>query len=116
MNRITAGQKVPQGRLSHLGIQVSSTEDVFKVKQYWEELGLSARDEIGVSCCYAIQDKYLSVKSISCSRIEKYGPFKLHLGCKIIAINPAGNGIEITGIRTVIELNGKFKLYHLRRE
>ncbi|MBL0262518.1 MAG: VOC family protein [Leptospiraceae bacterium] len=52
-----AGQKVPQGRLSHLGIQVSSTEDVSKVKQYWEELGLSARDEIGVSCCYAIQDK-----------------------------------------------------------
>ena len=62
------------------------------------------------------KDKYLSVKSISCSRIEKYGPFKLHLGCKIIAINPTGNGIEITGIRTVIELDGKFKLYHLRRE
>ncbi len=51
------GQNVPQGRLSHLGIQVNSTEDVLKVKQYWEELELSARDEMGVSCCYAIQDK-----------------------------------------------------------
>jgi hypothetical protein len=52
-----AGQNVSQGRLSHLGIQVGSTEDVLKVKQYWEELGLTARDEMNVSCCYAIQDK-----------------------------------------------------------
>lgn len=63
-----------------------------------------------------LKGKFLTVKSISCSRLEKYGPFRLHLGCKIIAINPIGNGIEITGIRTVIELNGKFKLYHLKRE
>ncbi|HMW07997.1 MAG TPA: ArsI/CadI family heavy metal resistance metalloenzyme [Leptospiraceae bacterium] len=52
-----SGKNVPHGALSHLGIQVSSTEDVLKVKKYWEELGLTARDELGVSCCYAIQDK-----------------------------------------------------------
>lgn len=63
-----------------------------------------------------LKDKSLSVKSIACNRMEKYGPFKLHLGCKILAINPAGNGIEISGIRTVIELDGKYKLYHLKRE
>ena len=48
---------VPHGALSHLGIQVSSTKDVLTVKQYWEELGLTARDEMNVSCCYAVQDK-----------------------------------------------------------
>lgn len=63
-----------------------------------------------------LKNKFLSIKSIYCSRIEKYGPFTLHLGCKIIAINPVGNQLEINGIRTVIELNGKFKLYHLKRE
>ncbi|MBP7282811.1 MAG: hypothetical protein KBA66_14610 [Leptospiraceae bacterium] len=63
-----------------------------------------------------LKGKYLSVKSSSCGRVEKYGPFKLHLGCKILAINPAGNGFEISGIRTVIELDGRFKLYHLKRE
>lgn len=63
-----------------------------------------------------LKDKYLSIKNIKCSRIEVYGPFKLHLGCKILATNPAGNGLEINGIRTVIELNGKYKLYHLKRE
>lgn len=52
-----AGETVPQGRLSHLGIQLNTTEDVLKVKEYWEESGLIARDEMNVSCCYAIQDK-----------------------------------------------------------
>ena len=52
-----AGKSVPHGALSHVGIQVSSTEDVLKIKEYWEQQGLTARDEMNVSCCYAIQDK-----------------------------------------------------------
>lgn len=44
-------------RLSHLGIQVASTEDVLAIKQRWETAGLSTRDEMQTSCCYAIQDK-----------------------------------------------------------
>jgi hypothetical protein len=44
-------------RLSHLGIQVASTEDVLAIKQRWEEAGLTTRDEMQTSCCYAIQDK-----------------------------------------------------------
>jgi hypothetical protein len=63
-----------------------------------------------------LKNKYLSIKSITCNRIETYGPFKLHLGCKILAVNPAGIESEISGIKTVIELNGKYKLYHLKRE
>jgi hypothetical protein len=60
--------------------------------------------------------KFRRIQSTSCNREETYGPFKLHLGCKVIAIDPTGNLLEINGIRTVIELNGKFKLYHLKRE
>lgn len=45
------------GALSHLGIQVSSTEDVLAVRQQWIERGLTPRDEMGVDCCYALQDK-----------------------------------------------------------
>ena len=45
------------GALSHLGIQVRSTDDVFSVRQRWAETGLVTRDEMQTSCCYAKQDK-----------------------------------------------------------
>ena len=45
------------GALSHLGIQVSSTEDVLAMRQQWVDRGLTPRDEMGVDCCYAVQDK-----------------------------------------------------------
>jgi catechol 2,3-dioxygenase-like lactoylglutathione lyase family enzyme len=45
------------GALSHLGIQVSSTGDVLKVRQHWAEKGLITRDEMKTDCCYATQDK-----------------------------------------------------------
>lgn len=47
----------PSGALSHLGIQVSLTEDVLRVRNQWAEAGLIVRDEIKTDCCYAIQDK-----------------------------------------------------------
>ncbi|MBS1813130.1 MAG: VOC family protein [Acidobacteria bacterium] len=56
MNEIPAGEG-KLSRLSHLGIQVASTEDVLAIKQRWEAAGLSTRDEMQTSCCYAIQDK-----------------------------------------------------------
>ena len=46
-----------RGALSHLGIQVSSTEDVLAVRERWAEQGLLTREEMQTSCCYAIQDK-----------------------------------------------------------
>jgi catechol 2,3-dioxygenase-like lactoylglutathione lyase family enzyme len=45
------------GRLSHLGIQVPSTEDVLSVRKQWTAAGLSPRDEMQTNCCYALQDK-----------------------------------------------------------
>lgn len=45
------------GRLSHLGIQVASTEDVMAMRERWIKAGLATRDEMKTSCCYAVQDK-----------------------------------------------------------
>src|SRR5215216_5832475 len=46
-----------RGALSHLGIQVSSTDDVLAMREKWVESGLITRDEMQTSCCYALQDK-----------------------------------------------------------
>jgi catechol 2,3-dioxygenase-like lactoylglutathione lyase family enzyme len=46
-----------RGALSHLGIQVSSTDDVLATRERWTEVGLLTRDEMQTSCCYALQDK-----------------------------------------------------------
>jgi catechol 2,3-dioxygenase-like lactoylglutathione lyase family enzyme len=43
--------------LSHLGIQVESSEDVLKLQEYWQEIGLLIKEEKDVNCCFAIQDK-----------------------------------------------------------
>lgn len=45
------------GALSHMGIQLSSTADVFAVRQAWAAAGLITRDEMQTDCCYATQDK-----------------------------------------------------------
>lgn len=47
----------PHGALSHLGIQVSSTDDVLAIRERWIQAGLSTLDEMSTSCCYAVQDK-----------------------------------------------------------
>jgi catechol 2,3-dioxygenase-like lactoylglutathione lyase family enzyme len=46
-----------RGALSHLGIQVASTDDVLAVRERWADAGLLTRDEMQTSCCYALQDK-----------------------------------------------------------
>src|SRR6476660_5080348 len=45
------------GALSHLGLQVASTEDVLAIRNRWGEAGLVTRDEMKTDCCYATQDK-----------------------------------------------------------
>lgn len=45
------------GALSHLGIQVGSTDDVLETRERWIESGLVTVDEMKVDCCYALQDK-----------------------------------------------------------
>lgn len=46
-----------RGALSHLGLQVGSTEDMLATRERWAEAGLVTRDEMGTNCCYAVQDK-----------------------------------------------------------
>jgi len=46
-----------RGALSHLGIQVSSTDDVLKMRENWIAAGLVTKDEMQTDCCYAVQDK-----------------------------------------------------------
>ncbi len=46
-----------RGALSHLGIQVGSTDDVLAMRQKWADAGLITRDEMQTNCCYATQDK-----------------------------------------------------------
>lgn len=46
-----------QSSLSHLGVQVGSTEDVLSWRQRWSDAGLVTRDEMQTQCCYALQDK-----------------------------------------------------------
>jgi catechol 2,3-dioxygenase-like lactoylglutathione lyase family enzyme len=45
------------GALSHLGLQVASTDDVLAIRKQWAEAGLITRNEMNTNCCYATQDK-----------------------------------------------------------
>ena len=45
------------GALFHLGIQVASTEDVLKMRARWTAAGFETREEMGIVCGYALQDK-----------------------------------------------------------
>jgi len=54
LNAATVSQR---GALSHLGIQLRTTEEVLQVRQEWIAAGLLTRDEMGTACCYAVQDK-----------------------------------------------------------
>jgi catechol 2,3-dioxygenase-like lactoylglutathione lyase family enzyme len=46
-----------RGALSHLGIQLATTEDVLALRRNWLDAGLDTRDEMGTNCCYALQNK-----------------------------------------------------------
>jgi catechol 2,3-dioxygenase-like lactoylglutathione lyase family enzyme len=54
LNQVPFGTR---GALSHLGIQVASTDDVLAMKDNWTEAGLTPREEMQTDCCYALQDK-----------------------------------------------------------
>jgi catechol 2,3-dioxygenase-like lactoylglutathione lyase family enzyme len=54
---LNEGSGEERGGLSHLGIQVESTEDVLAMRQLWQDRGLLTRDEMKTECCYALQDK-----------------------------------------------------------
>lgn len=45
-------------RLSHLGFQVGSTDELEAARQRLAEAGFSLRDEHQTTCCYALQNKF----------------------------------------------------------
>lgn len=47
-----------QSNFGHLGIQVASKEEVLGRLGYMENQGLVVKEEMGTSCCYAVQDKF----------------------------------------------------------
>jgi catechol 2,3-dioxygenase-like lactoylglutathione lyase family enzyme len=47
----------PGGALSHLGVQVESTQEVQSAIQRFTEAGLALFTEDNTDCCYAVQDK-----------------------------------------------------------
>ncbi|GGE10710.1 cadmium transporter [Marinithermofilum abyssi] len=48
---------VTTGGINHLGIQVSSTDEVVAAKKRLKNAGLASFDEMDTTCCYAVQDK-----------------------------------------------------------
>ena len=46
-----------KGALSHMGIQVETTDDVIALREQWKDRGLTPREEMQTTCCYALQDK-----------------------------------------------------------
>ena len=45
------------GSLSHLGLQVETTEEVLEMTKRWNTSGLRTLEEMQTDCCYAMQDK-----------------------------------------------------------
>ena len=50
-------ERVEGNHISHLGIQVKTSKEVFSEKSRLETLGLKTLLEEDVDCCYALQDK-----------------------------------------------------------
>ncbi|MET8680760.1 ArsI/CadI family heavy metal resistance metalloenzyme [Streptomyces sp. NPDC004647] len=51
------GEPGEETRLDHLGVEVTSTEDVTAATARLKEAGLATFEENDTSCCYALQDK-----------------------------------------------------------
>lgn len=54
---LNEGQRDELGALNHVGIQVSSTDDVLAARLRLRKEGLEPSDEMDTTCCYARQDK-----------------------------------------------------------
>ncbi|MFH8591212.1 ArsI/CadI family heavy metal resistance metalloenzyme [Streptomyces rimosus] len=51
------GEAGQETRLDHLGVEVTSTEQVIAATDRLKEAGLATFEENDTSCCYALQDK-----------------------------------------------------------
>jgi lactoylglutathione lyase len=60
------------GSLNHLGVEVEDTAAVDAVRRRLETEGLGATEERGVTCCYAMQDKFWVQETPDAERWEVY--------------------------------------------
>jgi catechol 2,3-dioxygenase-like lactoylglutathione lyase family enzyme len=86
------------GALSHLGIQVSSTEEVLAVREFWSAAGLDVRDEMQTNCCFAIQDKTW-VRDPDGNEWEVFVVLKDHLPESTVCCGTA-EPVQLVSIRT----------------
>lgn len=54
---VNLAEFTPGGSLSHLGLQVSSSQMVNSIGGRWQSAGLDTEREMQTDCCYALQDK-----------------------------------------------------------
>ncbi|MFF3024476.1 ArsI/CadI family heavy metal resistance metalloenzyme [Gottfriedia sp. NPDC057948] len=50
--------QVEGNQVNHFGFQVETSEEILIHKERLEKEGFFAREEMGTTCCYAVQDKF----------------------------------------------------------
>lgn len=55
---LSAGGHGGDGVINHVGVQVASVDEVMRQLGRVKNAGLSVREEMGVDCCHANQDKF----------------------------------------------------------
>ncbi len=91
------------GSLSHLGLQVESTEEVLDITKRWNESGLRTLEEMKTDCCYALQDKSW-VQDPDGNRWEVFTVLENTEGVENAAsacCAPAAKTVSITGSKQV---------------
>ena len=55
---VSGAPRKSKGAVNHMGLQVSSTAKVMEILARVKASGLPVREEMGVNCCFANQDKF----------------------------------------------------------
>ena len=55
---LSDGRAAGEGHVNHMGVQLASRDDVMTQLQRVKAAGLPVREEFGVDCCHANQDKF----------------------------------------------------------
>ena len=55
---LSGGRAAGEGHVNHMGLQLATRDDVMTQLQRVKAAGLPVREEFGVDCCHANQDKF----------------------------------------------------------
>jgi catechol 2,3-dioxygenase-like lactoylglutathione lyase family enzyme len=55
---LSAGRAAGEGHVDHMGVQLGSRSEVLQQLARVKAAGLAVREEMGVDCCHANQDKF----------------------------------------------------------